>query len=184
MTDGLTEQLNLPSAAPASDAPVLFQVTITDLAGQSVVVDTHETMLLIDLYESVGAAMKVAPYLLRLVLKDQERKTDNQYHTEQNKNNMTKVPRASVYAKIPCLRMESILDPRNSTATVQSSGIEAGSELTVVRRSGFVLDQPGVSRYNADYYCTVHQVREAGWFTIELDFTVVGDGSLGALQDA
>eukprot|EP00971_Amphidinium_carterae_P318981 6340722-Amphidinium_carterae.1 len=103
--------LNSPSSASASVAPVPFQVTITDLAGQSVVVETNETMSLMDLHEAVGRVMQAAPYLLRLVLNS------------------------------------SILDPRDVAATVQSLGIVAGSELTVIRRSGFVLDQPGVCRY-------------------------------------
>mmetsp|Transcript_113714 Transcript_113714/g.321575 ORF Transcript_113714/g.321575 Transcript_113714/m.321575 type:complete len:229 (-) Transcript_113714:297-983(-) len=65
---------------------------------------------------------------------------------------------------------------------LQSLGI-AGDMLTFSRRSIVRLCNPGVSRFNRDYCCTVLRVEEVGWGMLEIEFEVVGDMSLGELQD-
>ena len=42
---------------------------------------------------------------------------------------------------------------------------------------------PGVSAFNAAYRCTVLRVEEAGWDAVEVEFSVVGDMSLGRIQE-
>ena len=52
----------------------------------------------------------------------------------------------------------------------------------MLKRSPKVLRCPGESRFNPKYFCTVHEVREVGENSVEIDFTVQGDGSMGKLQ--
>ncbi|CAE7695825.1 unnamed protein product, partial [Symbiodinium pilosum] len=77
----------------------------------------------------------------------------------------------------------SFLDPvGDAESTLEALGLKEDSEVMVLRSSPRVLTNPGVSAYSAEYCCTVLQVRQAGWKTIEIDFSVRGDGSLGRLQ--
>merc|ERR1712232_166953 len=45
------------------------------------------------------------------------------------------------------------------------------------------LTNVGISRFNSNYFCTVSRVEEVDWDTLEVEFCVVGDMSLGELQD-
>lgn len=54
----------------------------------------------------------------------------------------------------------------------------------MLKRSPKVLRSPGESRFNANYFCIVHEAREVGENSLEIDFTVQGDGSMGKLQAA
>eukprot|EP00971_Amphidinium_carterae_P060651 1200470-Amphidinium_carterae.1 len=76
-----------------------------------------------------------------------------------------------------------VLAVEQQDETLESLGITEDSELGVVRRDMCVLEEPGVSRFNANYFCIVHQARlDNLWNRVELDCTVEGDGSLGPLQ--
>eukprot|EP00439_Symbiodinium_sp_Y106_P067269 s321_g11.t1 len=66
--------------------------------------------------------------------------------------------------------------------TLEALGIKEETDLMALRCRGCFLENPGESRYNADYCCSVLQVRQAGWNTIEVEFSVRSDGSLGRLQ--
>ncbi|CAE7237237.1 unnamed protein product [Symbiodinium sp. CCMP2456] len=66
--------------------------------------------------------------------------------------------------------------------TLEALGIKEETDLMALRCKACFLESPGESRYNADYVCTVLQVRQAGWNAIEVEFSVRGDGSLGRLQ--
>mmetsp|Transcript_9638 Transcript_9638/g.28454 ORF Transcript_9638/g.28454 Transcript_9638/m.28454 type:complete len:239 (-) Transcript_9638:8-724(-) len=66
---------------------------------------------------------------------------------------------------------------------LSSLGIREGAELMCVRRQLVRLEDVGASRFNSAYFCTVSRVEEAGWSVLEVSFEVVGDMSLGQLQD-
>eukprot|EP00438_Fugacium_kawagutii_P000533 Skav204010 [mRNA] locus=scaffold210:228520:235073:+ [translate_table: standard] len=55
-------------------------------------------------------------------------------------------------------------------------------EVMVIKRDQRQCLNPGASRFNDSYVCTVTEVREVGFNAIEVDFVVDGDGSLGPLQ--
>lgn len=61
--------------------------------------------------------------------------------------------------------------------------ITDGTLLTFIRRQVVQLHDPGVSRYNKDYCCTVSRVTEVGWGVLRIEFSVVGNMSLGQLQN-
>jgi len=93
----------------------------------------------------------------------------------------------------PCrlaLTLESQL-LQQKDATLQELNISDGTELSALRVP-FKLQNPGVSRYNAHYYCTVRLVEEVEvvdnsegipTMTVDIFFEVVGNGALGQLQD-
>lgn len=68
--------------------------------------------------------------------------------------------------------------------TMQELGVVHGAELLlVIRKANSLLDPVGRSRYNGNYYCEVLRVEEVADNTLELDFEVFGNMSLGRLQD-
>mmetsp|Transcript_161022 Transcript_161022/g.283774 ORF Transcript_161022/g.283774 Transcript_161022/m.283774 type:complete len:223 (-) Transcript_161022:47-715(-) len=76
-----------------------------------------------------------------------------------------------------------VLSLAEGTQSLQQSGISEGMEIMLVRRKALRLDDPGVSRYNRDYFCTLSRIEEVGYRMIDIDFEVVGDMSLGKLQN-
>ncbi|CAE7511565.1 unnamed protein product [Symbiodinium sp. CCMP2592] len=76
----------------------------------------------------------------------------------------------------------TFLDVATDGPSLEDLGIKEETELMALRCRGCFLENPGESRYNADYCCSVLQVRQAGWNTIEVEFSVRCDGSLGRLQ--
>lgn len=67
---------------------------------------------------------------------------------------------------------------------LQTLGLADGAELTLVRRRPVLLTNPGESKYNRDYRCTVQSIEEVGLNVLKVTFEVVGDMSLGPLQPA
>jgi len=74
-----------------------------------------------------------------------------------------------------------LLEP--SESTLQDFDISEGTNLTVVKRKPIELESPGESRYNKNYVCTVLRVREVADRAFAVEFEVVGNKSLGRLQD-
>merc|ERR1712032_846718 len=68
--------------------------------------------------------------------------------------------------------------------TLEQLDITEGVMLTTLRRSLMQLIDPGVSRFNTVYFCTVSRVQEVGLDSVQIDFETVGDMSLGEIQDA
>ncbi|CAE7517100.1 unnamed protein product [Symbiodinium microadriaticum] len=66
--------------------------------------------------------------------------------------------------------------------TLEALGIKEETDLIALRCKVCFLENPGESRYNANYVCTVLHVRQEGWNRMEVEFSVRGDGSLGRLQ--
>ena len=67
--------------------------------------------------------------------------------------------------------------------SLEEVGVSEGCELMCVRRSLLKLLDPGESRYNKNYFCTVSLVEEVGWRELRIHFKVVGNMSMGRLQD-
>lgn len=76
-----------------------------------------------------------------------------------------------------------VITVAESMQTLQHLGLLEGAELTLVRRPSVHLVDPGISRYNSSYYCTVLRVEEVGFNELEIEIVVKGDYSAGALQD-
>ena len=74
------------------------------------------------------------------------------------------------------------IDSSHGDKSMRELGLQEGSELMVLKREPWKIKEPGQSKYNEDYVCSVLEVREVGPNSIELDFSVRGDGSLGNLQ--
>lgn len=62
-------------------------------------------------------------------------------------------------------------------------GLTEGASLTFARRPLVHLTDVGVSRYDSAYFCTVLGVEEVGFETLEVEFEIVGNMSLGRIQD-
>eukprot|EP00435_Cladocopium_sp_Y103_P019926 s344_g4.t2 len=74
-------------------------------------------------------------------------------------------------------------DARNSFRERQRVATHRKSEKPKVAKDAkWKLESPGVSRHSDQYFCMVQEVRQTGTASIELDFLVQGDGSLGPLQ--
>ncbi|CAE8622572.1 unnamed protein product [Polarella glacialis] len=72
-----------------------------------------------------------------------------------------------------------------SEQTLQQVGLIAGGtdiQVLLVRRPALEIANPGMSRFNRNYVCTVTNVREVEFRTLQVDFCVVGDNSAGELQ--
>lgn len=80
-------------------------------------------------------------------------------------------------------RGAEVLDSSRREEPLATHGACDGSLLTAVRRPRACVRGPGASAFNAAYRCTVLRVEEVGWDALELEFSVVGDMSLGKLQD-
>lgn len=76
-----------------------------------------------------------------------------------------------------------LLTQGHSALLLQDLGLQHGVELTLVRRAPVRLLDVGASRFNANYYCTVLSVAEVGLGVLEVQFRVVGNMSMGKLQD-
>jgi hypothetical protein len=61
-------------------------------------------------------------------------------------------------------------------------GFSEGVEVTVLFRKQLSKKDPGISKYNSEYRCTVLSVQEVGCNQLQIRFRAVG-GSLGKLQD-
>jgi len=66
--------------------------------------------------------------------------------------------------------------------TLQEAEITDDTDVMLLRRSALKALDPGISRYNSQYFCTVSRVEETGLGAVEVDFCVVGDMSAGKLQ--
>lgn len=64
------------------------------------------------------------------------------------------------------------------------SGENRSARVATDSQASIRVDNPGVSRYNGQYSCTVHRLELMDWErTIEVEFTAYGDMSLGFLQN-
>mmetsp|Transcript_39486 Transcript_39486/g.86243 ORF Transcript_39486/g.86243 Transcript_39486/m.86243 type:complete len:240 (+) Transcript_39486:72-791(+) len=98
------------------------------------------------------------------------------------------VLRSSEAFDFPATHVQLVLGPRaflfsDSRSTLGALGILPGDEISVIRRPFPLLENVGTSAFNEDYHCQVLRVEEVAVGTLELDFVVVGNMSLGTLQD-
>ncbi|CAE7684943.1 unnamed protein product [Symbiodinium sp. CCMP2456] len=78
----------------------------------------------------------------------------------------------------------SVLDvSSDGDRTLEALGIKEETDVMALRCTGCFLENPGISGYNGDYFCSVLEVRQAGWNAVDIKFSAWGDGSLGKLQD-